>query len=801
MKNVLLILTLLLSNILTTSATHLMGGEITWECLPNGQFQFTMKVYRDCNSGIISIDVSNGLEVHNYPTVNSPLFSIPLVLISQTDISSTCNASGPALSCDNPDGSSGVVEEFVFKTAPVTLTGTPPAAGWIFSYDGCCRNAGVTNLLNAGNEGFTLRSKMFAYNGDNANPCYDNSPAFAEKPTTAVCAGNFLNYSNNAYDADLDSLSYSWAPALDDFFGAWTNSNPPSLTYTSGYNANSPLPGTVHNPNNLPAVLNPATGSVSYLSYTPGNFVTVVKVEAWKCGTKVAEVYREIQTTILAGCATNTAPAITPLGGIFTAYFTTVTAGELVTFNLTGTDSEFLPNGDPQSVEIIANGSQFGAGFTDANSGCMYPPCATLSPASPVSGITGATTAFSWQTDCNHLGSNADDCINLSNTYTFVFRVRDDFCPLPGENVAVISITVISDDTLVESPAMRCASVLQNGDVELTWSIPDNTVNTFNSYHIYHADSPDGPFTVIDSIFDINTTTYTHIGANADAASQYYYIRTRSACNGTILNVPSATIATIFPVITTAGNGIVNLSWNALSEPLPATSNDFYRIYSMMPGQNWNLVGNTEPTELLYTDTVTFCNDSIYYRVEIADSSGCVSVSAVAGDLIVTENVVADFDVNPMDVGLYNFVNNSDNALHYLWDFGDGNTSAYATPSHLYASSLFDSTITVSLIAWNNCDTDTFVFPLLLTGVNEISSVIDFIIVPNPASTTLTIQSASTTPQSLKILNSIGQVVTLSVVEGQQTTIDISQLPTGLYHLLLEDKQGRVQGRKLVVSR
>jgi hypothetical protein len=807
MKNILLLLTLLLSNILTSQATHLMGGEITWECLPNGQFQFTMKIYRDCNSGIISIDVSNGLEVHNYPTINSPLFSIPLMLISQTDISPTCNVSGPALSCDNPSGSPGVVQEFIFKTSPVSLTGTPPAEGWIFSYDGCCRNSAVTNLVNAGNEGFVLRSKMFAYNGGNTNPCYDNSPAFAEKPTTAVCAGNFLNYSNNAYDSDLDSLSYSWAPALDDFFGAWTNSNPPSLTYTSGYNANSPLPGTVHNPNNLPAVLNPATGSVSYLSYTPGNFVTVVKVESWKCGIKVAEIYREIQTTILAGCTTNTAPAITPLGGIFTAYFTTVTAGELVTFNLTGTDSEFLPNGNPQSVEIIASGSQFGAGFTDANSGCMYPPCATLSPASPVSGISGATTAFSWQTDCNHLGSNANDCINLSNTYTFVFRVRDDFCPLPGENVAVISITVISDDTLVESPNLRCASVLQNGDVELTWSMPDTTVNTFNSYHIYHADSPEESFVIIDSIFDINTTIYTDTGANADMATQYYYIRTRSGCGGQIYNPAVDTFATIFPVINASDNGIINLLWNALAEPLPATSNGFYRIYSMMPGQNWNLVGNTQPSVLHYTDTVSFCSDSIYYRVEIADSSGCISVSAVAGDLIVTENVVADFDINPMDVGLYNFVNNSENAIHYLWDFGDENTSVYATPSHLYSSSLFDSTIIVTLIAWNNCDTDTFSFPLLLTGLNEINSAIDFNIVPNPVSSTITIQTnATTNPQSIKILNPIGQVVFTSTFDIQHSIpdsyrVDISQLPTGLYHLLLEDKQGRVQAKKFVVAR
>ncbi|MGE0636944.1 MAG: T9SS type A sorting domain-containing protein [Bacteroidia bacterium] len=88
-----------------------------------------------------------------------------------------------------------------------------------------------------------------------------------------------------------------------------------------------------------------------------------------------------------------------------------------------------------------------------------------------------------------------------------------------------------------------------------------------------------------------------------------------------------------------------------------------------------------------------------------------------------------------------------------------------------------------------------------ILSISETPETSTFTLFPNPASTTLTIQSANTNLQSLKILNSAGQLVTLSVVEGLQTTIDISHLPTGLYHLLLEDKQGRVVAKKLVVAR
>ena len=54
MKKILILLLLvLLGWSHKTQASHLMGGEVTWDCLktgPNaGQFVFTVKLYNDCN--------------------------------------------------------------------------------------------------------------------------------------------------------------------------------------------------------------------------------------------------------------------------------------------------------------------------------------------------------------------------------------------------------------------------------------------------------------------------------------------------------------------------------------------------------------------------------------------------------------------------------------------------------------------------------------------------------------------------------------------------------------------------------
>ena len=626
-----------------------MGGEITWVCLPNGQFQFTLKAYRDCNGSVIGIDVSSGLLISNYPTTGSPTVTIPLILISQTDISPLCNGTGPNITCANPGGSSGAVEEFIFQTAPLTLTGTPPPEGWVFSYDGCCRNAAVTNLLNAGNEGFVLRAKMFAYNGQNTNPCYDSSPQFIEKPATIICAGYPFTYNHNAVDSELDSLSYQWSNALDDFFGSWTSTNPPQLTYIAGYSPTSPLPGTTQNGANVPAQLNANTGEVSFTSFTPGNFVTIVKVEAWKCGVLVAEIYREIQVTILAGCALNTKPAVPPLGGIFTNFSTTVTAGDLVTFNLSGVDPEFLPNGNPQTVSIDATGSQFGTGYTNTGAGCLNPPCATLNPPPQISGPQGAATTFTWQTDCNHIAYN-DICATTSNTYTFVFRVADDFCPAPAVSIITVSVTVEAWAT-VPPPSLRCASVLPNGDVQLSWVPPLDPENRFDSYHIYESTTEAGPYTVIDSIFNINTTTYTHIGAGANTASHYYYMRTRSGCNGEVYTEPTDTLQSILLDVVNPGTGFAALSWNALAVPLPTTTySGYYRIYREFPTGTWTLIDSTQG--LTYEDEITLCDAFINYRVEIEDDAGCVSVSSVDGDLFadLTPPVSPSIDSVSVDV-------------------------------------------------------------------------------------------------------------------------------------------------------
>ena len=640
-KKITLILLLFLSFANKATATHLMGGEITWVCLGNGNYQFQMKVYRDCLTAVYITNAGPiSLSVHNHPSVTS----IPMNIVDSTDISPQCNGSGPTYNCASPNGNTAV-KEYILKSNNVNLPGVPPPQGWVFSWSNCCRNASITNLSlsfsGPGNptNGFTLRAKMFAYNGQSAAPCFDSSPIFQERPSIIICAGTPYTYNPNAYDPDLDSVSYEFDKPLDYLppGNAFTATNPPAIPFEIGYSLANPFPGPAQNVNNLPVTLNSQTGEMSFTVFNIGNYVQVIKATSFKCGQKVAEVYREIQTVILS-CGANqpptvTAPFINNGTGLYTNYVDTVTAGDLVTFSITGTENGFLPTGFPQNVIFTAQGGQFGTNYTDPNAGCINLPCATLSPPPPQTAQGNLTLNFNWQTGCEHVAT-FEECITNSNVHTFTFTFRDDYCPAPSYTVVTATI-VVEAIAIIESPNLHCTNVLNNGDVALTWEIPLDTAGTFNSYHVYGSPNLNGPYLVIDSIFNYNQNTYTHLGAGCQQAPMYYFVRSRSGCFGKVLTPAKDTLQTIFVNIGAAVGNNYTVTWNALHTPPLTSSYPFYRVFKQVDNGPWQV--STTPN-LFFDDSFLNCSAAINYRVELQDSLGCVSSSNI-DSVIFTNNV------------------------------------------------------------------------------------------------------------------------------------------------------------------
>ena len=90
MKKIILLLAVLLA-FSNANASHLLGGEITWQCLtsgPNqGEYIFTMKLYRDCD-GITLSTAAQTLEMWG---AGAPFTTITLDFDTVIDISPSCD--------------------------------------------------------------------------------------------------------------------------------------------------------------------------------------------------------------------------------------------------------------------------------------------------------------------------------------------------------------------------------------------------------------------------------------------------------------------------------------------------------------------------------------------------------------------------------------------------------------------------------------------------------------------------------------------------------------------------------------
>ncbi|MBL0048599.1 MAG: gliding motility-associated C-terminal domain-containing protein [Bacteroidetes bacterium] len=550
----------------------------------------------------------------------------------------------------------GAVEELIFKSNPTTLSGIPGANGWVFTWDDCCRNAAIVNLL-VPQEGFTLRAKMFRTNnangtGKNMNPCFDNSPRFSEKPASVLAAGYLNSYSPNAFDPELDSLVYTWANPLDEFeVGAvWGPGSPDTLLFSGGMSKNSPFPQpSLAFPNNVPASLDPITGTIVYRCDQPGDYVNVNCVTAYKCGNKVAEIFRDMQVSVFIGTANLPPNVLLPFSN-HTSSDTTVTAGDLISFDLFASDNDTLGDGSPQTISMSASGGQFDTtSYDTASTNCNKPPCAGISPSMPLVNPSVLNGKFVWQTECNHL-SYLTTCYSYSNTYTFQFIFADDNCPAPAKKSITATIHVLNRPP-IDASKFVCTKVAPNGDVTLNWIPPIDSLHSFDSYHIYGSVLKNGPYTDLDSIDTLSVNTTTIVGANATTNPVYYFVQTRSTCNGKV-RVNSDTLRTILTSVTNSGNNNASIVWNAPHKPLAASTTSPYKIYRKVNGI-WTAAPIALTTDTFYVDTIAVCNELVEYRVELEDAN-CTTVSSIGSDNF-SDTVVPD--IPQLIVASVNFTN------------------------------------------------------------------------------------------------------------------------------------------------
>ncbi len=593
-------------------ASHYMGGEITWECLSNGKFVFYLKAYREC----AGIAYGNQQSIYS----NSPAGNITVNMVSgyPKDISPTCNADTnfTHLSCSTTTvANTGAISVYYYKSAEVTISGTPPPSGWIFYWGSCCRNAS-TNIV--GNLSWRIISKMYPFGSQNTYPCYDSSPDFAAPPSTVLSTGFNSLSAFSALDKDNDNLVYHWEHPIG-------SNGTPITNYSLGYSYDSPFPSTNQNSNNVAAQLDTISGLITFTSYTTGAFVTMVKVSSYREGIKIAEANREIQVIIKSD--TNNAPSFSLIAAPNTQLIRdTLLIGDSVNYSINAFSTQLLPNNTSKTIFLDAYSSQFGsyvpatsntAATLNPNSGCLHPPCAVLTPAwdsVPKSGLVMTSTTFKWNTNLSNLDSSASGY--HAKFYNFYFRVNDDYCPIPSERSLVLSFYVTSGN-IFQKPAIKCIETTQNGDVILKFNPVKDDFNSFEKYYIYSATSKSNPFNIIDSITNHNTGTYTHIGAGADTLRRFYIVGVKSyssTINMTHMEY-SDTISTMNINTYNPNNCTIYLAWNPPYPFITGSPNNWYKVYRKLSPGSWTLIDTT--SNAFYLDTIINTTPNLQYKVSL----------------------------------------------------------------------------------------------------------------------------------------------------------------------------------------
>ena len=283
---------------LSLLARHIIGGEITYQCLGEvvagtTRFRFTMKVYRDCFGGGAPFDDPAQFAIYRGTYSTNSLFRE--FAIGSPDIQSIVPTPPDCVS----NVPSVCVEQGVYTFIQDLPKLTDATQSYFIVYQRCCRNESITNIIDPGSIGATY---MVEVNYE-AQEALNNSPVFNNFPPIIICNKFPIDFDHGATDADGDLLVYSFcspfagggnilqAPGLFSCEGAVPTPpcNPPfnNVPFTvPTYSPGNPMGGD-------PQIsINPVTVFISGSPDKLGQYVVGVCVQEFRNGKLLSTIKR-----------------------------------------------------------------------------------------------------------------------------------------------------------------------------------------------------------------------------------------------------------------------------------------------------------------------------------------------------------------------------------------------------------------------------------------------------------------------------------------------------------------------------
>jgi len=281
-----------LISFLSSFGTHIVGGGFSMQSEGNYQYKFSLTLYFDLingNAGALDekvtftffSKVSNSM-VNQQVAIRVEDFKLIPYSLS---------------SCQNQNIQTRIVTYELVTTLSPNFYIEPE--GYYVSWERCCRNAAITNIIDPGSQGqaFLMFFPPVTKNGQ----IFENdSPEFGPVPNKIFSLGQLSQLNFSATDFDGDSLVYSLTnplkgnssvtkPILDSVFPLPY----PPVTWSTGFSSLVQIPG------NPDLTIDPQTGILSVKPIVTGLFVFGLKVEEYRNGVKIGEVRREFQQMVI----------------------------------------------------------------------------------------------------------------------------------------------------------------------------------------------------------------------------------------------------------------------------------------------------------------------------------------------------------------------------------------------------------------------------------------------------------------------------------------------------------------------
>lgn len=632
---------------------------MNYRYLSPNNYEVTLTVYRDCYNGIPPFDdpaavgifdkrgdlirtyYPHPTGIHNIPNaINSPCLTPPVNVCYQ-------------------------VAKYIFQ---ITV---PPGMGpYTITYQRCCRNYTINNIENVQEAGATYVATI----PDPSVVAIDNNPVFRQLPPTFICRSAPFTFDHSATDSDGDSLVYEVSNPLDGGSRISPIPDPPEpppygyIGFLPPYSVNNVFGG-------LPLTINHQTGFIKATPNNEGQYVYCIVVKEYRNGVLIGETRRDFQVNII------TCPDLT----VASIYSPTIACGNLT--------AEFVNNsyGSTQFQWDFGDTSTFSDTSTIKNPSYDYPDTgtyyATLIAYSPFNSLCNDTVEglvhvypefFSdfifTNYHCSGLYSFSDASYGIHGeanywTWNFGDNTRPSFqenpihsYTAPGEYTVTLTSSV---DSACLDTIQKSVRVLRNPVADFSISLDTcnfqlrtNNVSQFSVNQRWD--------------FGDNTTIYSRDAEHKFLHPGEYdvrlYVVSDSSCVDTTtihVSIPPLPVPDFSFLTQPCDSNVqfVNLSANAEKYIWSFGDNDF--SFEDEPFHSYSKTGwlNVKLTAISEHKCKAVAEKSMY---------------------IVSHKKAFFKAVTDSCKGLVNFINVTDGATNYHWDFGDGTVSTEQYPAHKY---------------------------------------------------------------------------------------------------------------------